>query len=94
MTALPLSSFCPKSKNPAFNRHPNPTLSTHGAEVMLTVGGAPCAFPPLEQWAQQWSRRKMLLFMQHRLRPEAWQPPEVWRVFCDLHLPWWDRGFV
>ena len=36
----------------------------------------------------------MLLFMQHQTRPKALQPPEVWRVFNNLHLPRWDLDFI
>ena len=52
------------------------------------------ASPLLDTWAQQWSRRSMLLFLQHRTRPEARQPPEVWRIFRKLCLPKWDLDFV
>ena len=43
--------------------------------------------PPLEQWGQQWTWQRMLLYMQHCTRPQARQPPEVWCTFNNFYLP-------
>ena len=50
--------------------------------------------PPVDSWAAPRLKRSMLLFLQHRRRPEAQQPPEVWRVFWQLVLPKWDLDFI
>ena len=54
----------------------------------------PLQAPPLEQWGVQWTKQRMLLFLQQRTRPKARQPPDVWRVYNKLHLPKWDLDFI
>ena len=50
--------------------------------------------PELGRWMNNWSTRKMLLYMQHKQRHEPRQPAEVWQAFGRLFLPKWDRDFL
>ena len=52
------------------------------------------AGPGLKRWVNNWGRRKMLQYMQHKQRRETPQPPEVWQTFEQLFLPKWDRNCV
>ena len=62
---------------------------------MYKSSGVPAGVqcPDLGRWAHLWGTRKMLLYMQHRGRHLARQPPEVWQVFERLFLPVWDKDF-
>ena len=61
---------------------------------MYREGFEPPPSPPLDQWGVQWTKQRMLLFLQQRKRPKARQPPEVWRVYNKLFLPRWDLDFI
>ena len=61
---------------------------------MYREGFEPPLSPPLDQWGVQWTKQRMLLFLQQRKRPKARQPPEVWRVYNNLFLPKWDMDFI
>ena len=39
-------------------------------------------------------KMNLMLFMKHRTRLEAQQPPEVWHMVRKLFLPKWDLDFI
>ena len=70
------------------------TESARAVVAMYRATYEPPQAPPLEQWGVQWTKQRMLLFLQQRTRPKARQPPDVWRVYNKLHLPKWDLDFI